>query len=452
MRHVMNSDCGTTVQTIRSENDPDADHDRTVLRWVFPEPKTVVLDGTTELFIGRDESCDVRLPSPQISRRHAEIGRAGPVWFVNDLSSKNGVYLNGVRVRQSALALGDVLRIGDFVAVVHRLGAGCSAECVDLGGGLFGGPVLQQLSERAQSAARSDLSIVLQGETGTGKERFARAIHEWSFRSGPFLGVNCAGYTEAIAAGELFGYRKGAFTGAERASAGHIRAAEGGTLFLDEVIDLPLPVQATLLRALEQREVMPLGETRCVPIDVRFVAAAQIPLAQAVAEGRFRADLQARLEGVVLPLPPLRERREDVCPLFVELLARHATGWPPSVEARVIEKLCLYPWPLNVRELDLLVRRLLVLFPSETKLGPQHLAEALPALAAVRHDTAPPLTASSTGRRRREAAVYAPEEVEAVLGAMTRHSGNITRAAAELNISRQKAYRMLEYARASKGE
>jgi transcriptional regulator with PAS, ATPase and Fis domain len=407
-----------------------------------------------ELIIGRDTDCQFRIMGAQVSRRHAEIGRAGPVWFVHDLNSKNGVYLNGARVEQAVVNAGDVLRVGEWVGVFIAA-RGSYRDFGELGHGLLGGETLAQVSERAKSAARSDLAIVLQGETGTGKEKFARAIHAWSGRPGPFLAVNCAGYTESLATGELFGYRKGAFTGADRTSPGHIRGAEGGTLFLDEIVDLPPDVQAKLLRVLEQREVLPLGETRCVPVDVRFIAASQVPLAQAVEESRFRADLRARLEGVVLCLPPLRDRKEDIGPLFLELLAEHASEFPPVVDARLVERLCCYSWPLNVRELDLLVRRLLVLHRSEPRLGPAHLLEAMPDLAAARPDSVRPGPANATAPssrllRRRDSGAYTEGEVNAVLDALNRHGGNVTRAAAELRITRQKAYRLLEYARGGK--
>jgi DNA-binding NtrC family response regulator len=172
--------------------------------------------------------------------------------------------------------------------------------------------------------------------------------------------VNCAAYAESTISAELFGYRKGAFTGADRASAGHVRAAHGGTLLLDEVLDLPVELQAKLLRVLEQREVLPLGENEPVAVDVAFVAATQVPLARAVLAGKFRADLRARLEGFVLRIPALCERRADIVPLFLALLARHGLS-SARLQPALVERLCLYDWPLNVRELENVARRLIAI-------------------------------------------------------------------------------------------
>jgi tRNA A-37 threonylcarbamoyl transferase component Bud32 len=178
------------------------------------------------------------------------------------------------------------------------------------------------------------------------------------------VAVNCAALPEGLAEGELFGYRRGAFTGADRASPGFFRSAEGGTLLLDEVSDLPLPLQAKLLRVLQEGEVQPLGETRPVPVDVRIVVASQQSLMDAVRDGRFRADLLARLDGVTVRLPPLRTRKEDVPPhLFSHLLRELTQGRAPAIEGDVVERLCLHDWPFNVRELVQLVRQFLVLLP-----------------------------------------------------------------------------------------
>src|SRR6185369_13336340 len=241
--------------------------------------------------------------------------------------------------------------------------------------GVFGGQRLRDVLAPIELAAHSDLPIVLEGQTGTGKELVARAIHDWSGRAGPFVAVNCAALPEALAEGELFGYRRGAFTGAEQASLGHFRAAQGGTLLLDEVCDLPLSLQAKLLRVLEEREFQPLGEAKPSKLDVRVLAAAQGSLSQAVERGQFRPDLLARLEGLTATLPPLRERRAEIPYLFTRLLVTGSGSRPPEVEARLVERLCLYDWPFNVRELALLVKRLLVLHGAEPILKVQHLPE-----------------------------------------------------------------------------
>jgi transcriptional regulator with PAS, ATPase and Fis domain len=267
--------------------------------------------------------------------------------------------------------------------------------------------------------------VLIEGETGSGKERLARLIHDASGRTGTFLALNCAAVPEAIAEAELFGYRKGAFTGAERASPGHLRAAHGGTLLLDEIADLPASLQTKLLRALEQREVLPLGESTPVKVDVRVVAACQMPLRQAVSEGRFRGDLFARLDGVTVALPPLRERKEEIVFVFSELVKEHSGGAPPAFEPRLVEALCTYEWPFNVRELDLLVRRLLVLHGTQSMLKRSFLPERMS-------------EAESPPEDRDE------RDLAALSAALRRHRGNVARAAQEASISRQRAYRLME--------
>jgi transcriptional regulator with PAS, ATPase and Fis domain len=299
---------------------------------------------------------------------------------------------------------------------------------------LYGGQALREALEPAERAARSDLPIILEGETGTGKEAASRAIHAWSGRNGSFVAVNCAALPEALAEGELFGYRRGAFTGAEQANIGYFRAAQHGTLLLDEVCELPLSLQAKLLRVLEQHEVQPLGEPRPIELDVRVLAAAQGRLAEEVEQGRFRADLFARLDGLTVQLPPLRERRGEIPYLFTRLLVEGAGGRPPTVDARVVERLCLYDWPFNVRELGLLVKRLLVLHGAEPNLKLKHLPQRL--LAGVELE---------------EPRVEAPAKDSAdtpdlakLLEALRTCQGNVARAAQQIGISRQRAYRMMQ--------
>src|SRR5262245_23722151 len=318
------------------------------------EPTWLVEPKTT---FGRDGACRVVLDSDYVSRKHASIARSGQLYIASDLSSKNGIAVNGRVVRETSLSPGDVVRFGNFVGVCMRAPLGADLSSRTLGPGIIGGRTHALAFERMLELAPSDLSVVLVGETGTGKERFARALHEASARRGPFRAVNCSVYSKTMAAAELFGYRKGAFTGAESASPGHIRAAEGGSLLLDELTELAPDVQAMLLRALENREVLPLGESKPIPIDVRFIAATQIALATAVESKVLRADLRARLEGGVIALPPLRDSREVVLETFLALFERHAHE-RPRVQAAFAERLTAYDWPLNMRELDTVARRI----------------------------------------------------------------------------------------------
>ncbi len=432
------------------------------IRWVFPldgqvsgrRPSAGLPDGCrvtplsqTRVSIGRDDACDTVLPGDETSRHHAEVQKVGPVHVLRDLGSRNGIHRNGVKVPEAPLDVGDVIRLGGWVGVVVLVPAyeGPPQGPQLIAPGLFGGPTLAAAVGPARRAAASDLPIIVQGETGTGKERAARAIHEWSGREGPFLAVNCAALAESLAEGELFGYRRGAFTGADRASPGHFRAANGGTLLLDEIIELPLALQAKVLRVLEEREVLPLGESSAVPVDVRVIAAAQMPLDQAVKEGRFRADLFARLEGLVISLPPLRERLEDVPPLFMRFLSDGSDSRPPSVEPKLIEQLCLYDWPFNVRELALTVRRLLVLDGHRPVLGRVHLPPRILSAGGPRVASQPPEPARTLAQRaiasRRGATA---DEVEALAQALRDARGNVAQAAAALGITRQRAYRLMD--------
>jgi transcriptional regulator of acetoin/glycerol metabolism len=408
------------------------------LRWVFPrfDRPTTPLENEP-VVLGRGEECDVQLEGSEASRKHARIRREGPIFVIGDLGSRNGVFVNGTRIDEGPIGVGDVIRLGEWIAVVVRAPAGDGAPSYgEIARGLYAGPVLAAILEPVRRAAPSDLPIVVVGETGTGKERVARAVHEWSGRQGAFVGVNCAALPESLAEAELFGYRKGAFTGAERDHPGHFRAAAGGTLLLDEITDLPLAVQAKLLRAIEQREVLPLGASTPTAVDVRIVAAAQQSLATAVNEKRFRADLYARLDGLTVELPPLRERLDEVPYLFGCLLNERSGGRPPEVEPRLIEQLCLYDLPFNVRELDLLAKRLLVLHGHEKRLERAHLPERF-LRASVRKQAAAAIEAPAAADA--EAAQF-----DDLLKALRRHRGVVSRAASDVGISRQSAYRLMD--------
>jgi len=407
------------------------------LVWLFPRPTepAVGLDLApgSEVVIGRDANAAVRVADANVSRRHAALRGESGAAYLSDLGSRNGTYVNGRPVKAAALARGDVVRIGDSVALVtDRPGAVC-----ELAPGLFAGPLLQEVLDPAQRAAKSDLPIVLEGETGTGKEVVARAIHAWSERKGDFLAVNCAALPEGLAEGELFGYRQGAFTGAQHASRGMFRSADRGTLLLDEVNDLPLPIQAKLLRVLEQREVQPLGETRPVPIDTRVIVAAQSPLAAAVKSGAFRSDLYARLDGVTIRLPPLREHAADVPVLFQRIFAAQGDGATAALEADFVERLCLYDWPFNVRELSMLVKRLHVLNDPDRSL------RALDLPPIMRGWNANPETTEPSDGAGPEPGHGNPD-LPALLSALRSFDGNVTLAASALGISRQRVYRLIQ--------
>jgi sigma-54-specific transcriptional regulator len=220
---------------------------------------------------------------------------------------------------------------------------------------LFHDPQSAGLLEQVERVARSDASVLLIGETGTGKELIARHLHKKSGRRGPFLAVNCGAFSESLIDAELFGHESGAFTGAQQARAGWFEAANGGTLFLDEIGDLPQPLQVKLLRVLQERTVVRLGSRKSIALDVRLVAATNIDLRQAVEAQHFRADLYYRLSVATLALPPLRERRGDILPLARHFIGVYGArlGNDDTVLAPDAEHALLgYAWPGNIRELE----------------------------------------------------------------------------------------------------
>jgi transcriptional regulator with PAS, ATPase and Fis domain len=352
--------------------------------------------------------------------------------LVHDLGSTNGTWVDGKRVEHAPVAAGSVLRVGDWVGVFVRELEGAPGFG-ELAPDLFGGSAMAELLAPLVRAGTSNLPVLLIGATGTGKERLARAAHHFSGRTGEFVAVNCAALPEQLAEAELFGYRRGAFTGAERANSGHFRAAHRGTLFLDEMPELSLALQAKLLRVLEDGQVMGLGESSTTKVDVRIVSASQRPLREQVAQGRLRQDLAARLNGLELCIPALADRRADIASLFEQFLQRTSGGRTPKVEGRLIEALCLHGWPENVRELELVARRLLAVHGHEQTLRHQHLPPEIAALNEDKrsHRSAPP-------RSRRE------HDLARVQQALAQRGGNVRAVAAELGLSRQRIYRLLQ--------
>jgi len=225
---------------------------------------------------------------------------------------------------------------------------------------------IRTVIERAVHVAKATADVLVQAESGTGKEMLARLIHQNSNRAnGPFIAVNCIGFPETLLESELFGYVRGAFTGATAMRQGRFEMANGGTLLLDEIGELPLNLQPKLLRVLQERQVDRLGDTRSIHIDVRVVATTNRNLMDLVKEGKFRSDLYYRLNVVPLRLPPLRERREDIPELAEHFLRKYAaSGQRPKLASDMVVRLCQYDWPGNVRELENFMRRLLAMSTS----------------------------------------------------------------------------------------
>ena len=297
-----------------------------------------------------------------------------------------------------------------------------------------------------EKVAGSDATVLVLGETGTGKEGIARFIHAGSPRaSKPFVAVNCAALPDTMLEAILFGHARGAFTGAAGASEGLFRAAEGGTLLLDEIAEMPLALQAKLLRAIQEREVLPVGATQPVKIDVRIIAAANRELAVEVAEGRFRADLYWRLNVMPLALKPLKVRRLDIRAITAALILRHTragetVAWPT---ANALDRLMAHDWPGNVRELDNVIQRALLL-----RLGDRIEAEDL--AIEVSHAAGPALSLvaaipAPVAREASLAEVARASELEAIRVALKETGGKRLLAAAKLGISeRTLRYRLAE--------
>lgn len=298
-------------------------------------------------------------------------------------------------------------------------------------------PAIGEVLRQVRKVADSNLTVLIEGATGTGKEPTARALHEESSRRAkPFVAVDCGALPETLLESELFGHEKGAFSGAYCRKPGQAELAEGGTLFLDEIGNLPLPLQAKLLRVLEERQVRPVGATRSFPINVRFLAATNLPLLEAVQGGRFRQDLYYRLAEFALHLPLLRDRQEDVLPLagmFREEAAVEFQRPIPVLGPGAAERLLAHPWPGNVRQLRNVMRQAVLMAhgPEITEDQIQILLERVPAL-----EPAPDAGASPGGTDLKKIAGSAAEEAErqAIGRILQSLQGNKSQAAKALGV------------------
>jgi transcriptional regulator with PAS, ATPase and Fis domain len=331
---------------------------RLTLRWVDGPggPQDFVLTKATVL-VGRSSTADVVVDSRSISKAHFELRIASGGVELRDRGSTNGVWLLGCRMFHAILRPGDTFRAGDHhfaileledIDVVATVGARCGA--------LQGESLaMRELFARIDALSVSPLDLLVLGETGTGKELTARALHQLSSRhGGPFVTLDCGAISPSLAEATLFGVRKGAFTGADRDQPGVFEEANGGTVFLDEVGELPLDLQVKLLRVLERREVMRVGEpAKPRPLDIRVISATHRDLRREVAEGRFREDLFFRLARGLLEVPPLRERGADIIVLAELFLVRlrNDFGLDVRLGADCRDALLRHSWPGNVREL-----------------------------------------------------------------------------------------------------
>jgi DNA-binding NtrC family response regulator len=323
------------------------------LALILPDGKRVsLLQATT---IGTGEGVDVRVGDPSVSRRHCVIEPREEAVVVRDLASTNGTLLNGVRVPVAELRPGHVLTLG-MTRLRIAMDTKTDAEIVG-----ESAPMHRMRADIARFAA-SHLPVLVLGETGTGKELVARALHDQSGRRGEFVPVNCGSLPKDLIESELFGHERGAFTGANAKREGLFQQADEGTLFLDEIGELPLTLQTRLLRVLESGVIRPVGATKEQRVYVRVVAATHVNLDRAVADGRFRQDLLFRLNAASIHTPSLRARRSDI-PLLVERILQEeaAMGHRCRLSGEAMAALMEHSWPGNVRELKNVLRRAAVL-------------------------------------------------------------------------------------------
>jgi transcriptional regulator with GAF, ATPase, and Fis domain len=390
--------------------------------------------------VGTAPDNDLVLHDDTVSRRHCEIESSGQGVRVRDGGSTNGVVTGGVRIYDAVLSGAQTLWLGDtqlsinpLDEIVERLQAS-----TDRFGDVIGAsPRMRELFADLERIAASDLTLLVEGETGTGKDVIAESVHRASKRAdGPFVVFDCGAVAVNLAESELFGHERGAFTGAVRARAGVFEEAHGGTVFLDEIGELPRDLQPKLLRALEKREIRRLGSTKTIPIDVRVIAATNRNLATEVSNRAFREDLYFRLAATRAFVPPLRERMSDL-PLLVEhfLSLEHPPRTSDEIGAEVWQMLSAHRWPGNVRELRNAVRRLLVTpgraidsvpyTPSSEPISPSAPAPVITPLRLARRD------ASDAFERN---------YVHAVLA---KTGNNISRAASLAEVSRQMLQKLM---------
>ena len=388
------------------------------------------LAGVSAIFIGRAETLGkegnggelrIGVPDGRMSAHHLRLERVLDGWMAEDLRSKNGTQLDGETMQRATLSDGALLEAGHtFFIFRQALPSGPQSDATLL-------PSFAADLEKAALMAKSPLTILLHGETGTGKEVLANQLHRLSGRGGPLVAVNCGAIAPNLVESELFGYRKGAFSGALEDRPGLVRSADGGTLLLDEIGDLPLPAQAALLRVLQEEEVLPVGGTKPHKVNLRVIAASHRDLPALAKEGKFRADLLARLSGFVAKVPALRERREDLGLLISSILRK--VGWEAPLSVEAARALLTHDWPGNVRELEKALQSAIVLSRGAA-IEVDHLPETVRA-PPPRAASAPPLAAEDQKRR---------DELTALL---KEHGGNVTAVARAMGKARTQVQRWM---------
>jgi DNA-binding NtrC family response regulator len=390
---------------------------------------------------------ELRIPDLRMSGKHGRLVRGPSGWVLDDPDSKNGAVVDGMVTRRVVVGDGAILELGHTFFSFHNAEVERDAA-PDLGDTELpaGAPALATfvgtLVERYQTLERvapAEVSVLLQGETGTGKELVARALHQLSGRTGAFIAVNCGALPPNLIEAELFGHRRGAFTGAIGERLGLVRSADGGTLFLDEVGELPPTSQAAFLRVLQEREVVPVGVDHPVKVDVRLCAATLRDLEALVAAGQFRRDLYARLFGLTIELLPLRARRVDIGLLCRRLLTQITGGTQVRFTPAALRAMLRHDWPLNIRELEKTLTTAVAL-AKEGVIESAYLPEALrrgrrsePSLQVAASESIPIAEVRTSDDELREQLVRL----------LTLHQGNVLAVSKALRTRRTQVYRWL---------
>jgi transcriptional regulator with AAA-type ATPase domain len=427
-------------------------HSLTSLTLLFEDgrPRAVPpfrLDDVDAITLGRSSHSGAQLPpAPGAERRlalgiadrrmsqvHAHLRLTDGGWSLEDAGSKNGTRVNGIEVGQATLRSGDLVEVGrSFLLFRSDVDGFVGPAAPDglVGLATFNAPLARQF-ERLVRVSRSQVPILVQGDTGTGKELVTQAIHDLSDREGPLRAVNCGALPRSLLESELFGFRKGAFSGADQDRIGLVRSADKGTLFLDEIADLPLDGQAALLRVLQEGEIHPIGASGPISVDVRVVAATHRDLSRMVQQGEFREDLLARLNGFSVTLPPLRDRREDLGALVGLFGRRHAPGRADSIgfSPAAVRALHAHRWPQNIRELEKTVAAALALAQGDL-IELEHLPEV------IRAEGVKPVGARPVDGGEQEALRRALENL------LDLNHGNVSATASAMRTSRMQVHRL----------